>query len=127
MAKATITTKEGLKITVEGTPEEVASVVQKLEGGSGGGTGSSNKISAAAPAARPKRVSTGKSGPADLIAELIDGGFFKKPQELGTIRLALQEQGHYYPVTTLSPIMLRFVRSRRIRRIKDKKRWQYVA
>jgi hypothetical protein len=120
MAKATLTTKDGLKITVEGTPEEVASLVQKIEGGGR----PTNK--AAAPA-RTKRAKTAKSGPADLIAGLIDGGFFKTPQELGAIRLALQEQGHYYPVTTLSPILLRLVRSRRIRRIKDKKRWQYVG
>ena len=121
MAKATLTTKEGLKITVEGTPEEVAVLVQKLECG-----GTSGKKASAAPA-RTKRATTAKPGPADLVAELIDGGFFKTPRELGAIRLALQEQGHYYPVTTLSPVLLRFVRSRRIRRIKDKKHWQYVG
>jgi len=122
MAKATLTTKDGLKISVEGTPDEVASLVQKLEAG--------DSRSAAGKRAdtqrRTKRTTTAKPGPADLIAELIDGGFFKKPQELGAIRVALQEHGHYYPTTTLSPILLRFVRSRRIRRIKDKKRWQYV-
>lgn len=120
MAKATLTTKGGAKITFEGTPDEVAALVQKIEGGA-----TASKKSAAP--ARAKRSTTAKSGPADLIAELIDGGFFKTPQELGAIRLALQEQGHYYPVTTLSPLMLRFVRSRRIRRIKDNKRWQYVG
>jgi hypothetical protein len=120
MAKATLTTKDGLKITVEGTPDEVAALVQKLEG-----NGPSGKKSTAS--TRAKRATTAKSGPADLIAELIDGGFFKTPQELGAIRLALQEHGHYYPATTLSPVLLRFVRSRRIRRIKDKKRWQYVG
>src|SRR4051812_9591335 len=124
MAKATLITKDGLKITVEGTPDEVAALVQKLEGG-GGRDGSSSKR--AASSARPKKATTAKSGPADLLAELIDGGFFKKPKELGAIRLALQEQGHYYPVTTLSPVLLRFVRTRRIRRIKDNKRWQYVG
>jgi hypothetical protein len=124
MAKATLVTRDGLKITVEGTPDEVAALVQKLEGG-GGSDGNPPKRSA--PSARPKKATTAKSGPADLLAELIDGGFFKKPKELGSIRLALQEQGHYYPATTLSPVLLRFVRSRRIRRIKDKKRWQYVG
>ena len=121
MAKVTLTTKDGLKITVEGTADEVAAVVEKLEGQGRFG----KRASAALP--RAKRATTAKSGPADLIAELIDGGFFKAPQGLGNIRLALQEQGHYYPLTTLSPILLRFVRSRRIRRIKDKKRWQYVG
>lgn len=124
MAKVILTTKNGLKITVEGTPEEVASLVQKLENLGDGGGRSSKK---AMQRARTNRAITAKSGPADLIAELIDGGFFKKPQGLGPIRLALQEQGHYYPLTTLSPVLLRFVRSKRIRRIKDKKRWQYVG
>jgi hypothetical protein len=124
MAKAVLTTKEGLTITVEGTPEEVASLVQKLEGGGNTGGRPGKKAHATA---RTKRTTTAKTGPADLIAELIDGGFFKTPQELGTIRLALQEHGHYYPATTLSPILLRFVRKRRIRRIKDNKRWQYVS
>jgi hypothetical protein len=121
MAKATLVTKDGLKITVEGTPDEVVSLVRKLEG-DGGTLGKK-----AAARARTKRATMTKSGPADLIAELIDGGFFKTPQGLGAIRLALQEQGHYYPLTTLSPLLLRFVRNRRIRRIKDKKRWQYVG
>ena len=121
MAKAALTTKDGLRITVEGTPDEVVALVQKLEG-----PGPAGKRAAGA-APRAKRATTAKSGPADLVAELIDGGFFKTPQELGAIRLALQEQGHHYPVTTLSPVMLRFVRSRRIRRIKDKKRWRYVG
>jgi hypothetical protein len=124
MAKATLLTKDGLKITVEGTPDEVAALVQKIEGGGDGGGNSSKRTGSST---RPKKASTAKSGPADLIAELVDGGFFKKPKELGAIRLALQEQGHYYPATTLSPVLLRFVRSRRIRRIKDKKRWQYVG
>jgi hypothetical protein len=123
MAKAVLTTKDGLKITVEGTPEEVAALVWRLEGGNGAGMSTKGAQSST----RPKKASTAKSGPADLIAELIDGGFFKKPKELGAIRLALQEQGHYYPVTTLSPLLLRFVRSRRLRRMKDKKRWPYVG
>lgn len=123
MAKAILTTNSGLKVTIEGTPEEVTYLVQNLEASKEGVT-RSRKMAAAE---GTKRTTASKSGPADLIAELIDGGFFKTPQELGAIRLALQEHGHYYPTTTLSPILLRFVRSRRIRRIKDKKRWQYVG
>jgi predicted transcriptional regulator len=62
-----------------------------------------------------------------LIIDLIDGGFFKKPKGLSSIKSTLEEQGHYYPVTTLSPVVLRLVRKRQLRRIKDKKRWQYVG
>ena len=62
-----------------------------------------------------------------LIAEFIDVGFFGTPKELGAVRLALEEKGHFYPVTTLSPIMLRLVRRKDLRRVKDQKRWSYVA
>jgi hypothetical protein len=40
--------------------------------------------------------------------------------------MALEEQGQFYPVTSLSPTVLRLVRKRELRRIKDKKRWLYV-
>ncbi len=119
MAKAHITTKDGMSITVEGTPKEVADLVAQLKGESK--TTSKKKDSS------KKYVSKTKPSPVNLIAELIDGGFFKKPKELGAIKTALEEQGHFYPVTTLSPTLLRFVRRRQLRRIKDKKRWLYVG
>jgi hypothetical protein len=116
MAKARLTTKSGTVITIEGTQEEVAGLIAQF--------------GAARPAASSRKrhpPSNAKSGPVALISELIDGGFFKKPKELGAIKLALEEQGHYYPVTTLSPLLLRLVRKRELRRIKDKKRWLYVG
>ena len=118
MAKAHISLDNGTKVTVEGTPAEVAALIAQF--GSG-----------ATPAKHAKqsmpRKSTAKSGPVNLLSELIDGGFFKKPKELGAIKTALEEQGHFYPVTTLSPALLRLVRKKQIRRIKDKKRWLYVG
>lgn len=118
MAKAHITTKSGASITIEGTKEEVAGLIEQFGGGVANSQGRSRK----------RRTATKeKSGPVNLVSELIDGGFFKKPKELGSIKLALEEQGHYYPVTTLSPILLRLVRKRELRRIKDKKRWLYVG
>lgn len=119
MPKAHITTKSGAKITIEGTPEEVAALVTQLEGRT--------------PAPQRKRETTTKGGRSSaritatsLIVDLIDGGFFKKPKELSAIKVALEEQGHYYPVTSLSPVVLRLVRKRQLRRMKDKKRWLYV-
>src|SRR4051812_66136 len=101
MAKAHITTRNGTKITLEGTAEEVASLIERLEGGSAG-----SAVQAESKAPRSKSRPT----PLGLISELIDGGFFKKPRELGAIKLALQEHGHFYPVTSLSPALLRLVR-----------------
>lgn len=121
MAKAHIALTDGTKITIEGTSEEVAALVSKLS------TGTPLSSKEKKKSEKESGSTSSKSGPVDLISELIDGGFFKKPKELGSIRLALEEQGHYYPVTTLSPLLLRLVRRKQLRRIKDKKRWLYVG
>lgn len=121
MAKANITTKDGTKITVEGTPKEVADLVAQLKG---------DKLRSASdkPRKSNKREVLDKARPTpiNLIVDLIDGDFFKKPRELSAIKNALAEQGYHYPVTSLSPAALRLVRKRQLRRMKDKKRWLYV-
>jgi hypothetical protein len=119
MAKAYITTKSGTKVTIEGSPDEVAALIVRFEG-------SKSAPSRSEPKSR-QRQRAASTGPVALVSELIDGGFFKKPKELSAIKIALEEQGHYYPVTSLSPVLLRLVRRRSLRRIKDKKRWLYVG
>ena len=101
MAKAHIALGDGTKITIEGTPDEVAALVSKLSTSSP----PSSKEKKRSGEKSGQGTSKSKQGPVDLISELIDGGFFKKPKELGAIRLALEEQGHYYPATTLSPAL----------------------
>jgi hypothetical protein len=62
------------------------------------------------------------------LANLIDGGFFrKKPKDLSSVRTALEELGHHYPLTTLSGAMLRQVRRRNLRRLKQDKKWMYTG
>jgi hypothetical protein len=68
-----------------------------------------------------------KATPINLISSLIDGGFFRKPKDLAAAKIALEEMGHFFPVTTLSPVLLRLVRKRQLRRIKDQKRWFYTG
>jgi hypothetical protein len=121
MAKAQIITTAGAHVTVEGTPEEVAAIVKHL----GGGKASSEKNVVTKPARDVQKRQ--KPSPVNLISSLIDGGFFRKPKDLGSVKVALEEIGHYYPVTTLSPTMLRFVRRKQLRRIKEKKRWLYTG
>ena len=113
MPKATIATKSGAVVTIEGTQEEVASLVERLEVNGEPETSSVAKKS-------------GRSTPMGLLSELIARGFFGKPKELGAVRVALEESGHFYPATTLSPLMLRLVRRRELRRIKEKNRWLYA-
>lgn len=118
MAKAVIS-KDDCTITIEGTEDEVFSLVRRFENGEqsiGGTVGRRRKASG-----------TSRTTPTELVCEMIDEGFFSTPKELGAVRSALEEVGHFYPVTTLSPLMLRLVRNKKLRRIKDKKRWKYVT
>lgn len=119
MPKAHILTKDGTKIIIEGSSQEVAALVSQLKIGI-------QVVKKITTRKTEKYKSRPKATPVNLIAELIDGSFFKKPKELSAVKLALEEQGHYYPVTSLSPALLRLVRRRFLRRIKDKKRWLYV-
>ena len=118
MATASVTLPGGAKVVIEGTQGEVADLLAKLQSGP-----------RSAPQ-RPERFSTKVSikrdGPVRLILDLIDAEFFKTPQELAAVRIALEAQGHFYPTTSLSPLMLRLVRGRQLRRIKSHKRWAYV-
>ena len=123
MAKAHITTKEGIEISIEGNPKEVADLINQIKDG--------------LPISKSKKKPTkgrkvvesvnSKPTPVNLISSLIDGGFFKKAKDLASVKVALEELGHLYPVTTLSPVLLRLVRKRQLRRIKDKKRWLYTG
>ena len=115
MAKAQIVTERGTKVTIEGSAEEVAVLIDRFD--KGGST---------TPTPPKASRSTSREGPQDRILALVAAGFFSRPQGLGVIRSALEEQGHFYPATTLSPVLLRLVRNRSLRRIKENNVWSYV-
>lgn len=120
MAKAIITTPDGVKIDVEGSPREIIRVVKDIRG-----QAAAEQPSAATQRRTPKRK-PGRVLLVDLLGSLRDGGFFKKPRDLASVKSALAEMGHHYPVTTLSPVMLRQVRRRNLRRLREKGRWMYA-
>ena len=104
-------------MNIDGTPAEITAVVHDLEKK----TAAQGLAHAQRHKSKPGRISL-----PDLIESMVDGGFFKIPRDLGAIKGALAEMGHHYPVTTLSPVMLRLVRRRSLRRIREQKRWMYV-
>jgi len=116
MAKARITTPEGYEVDIEGTPKEITALMEELK----------KKATAQVGARLATKGKATRLLLVDLIASLIDGGFFKTPRDLAAIKAALAQMGYHYPVTTLSPTMLRQVRKRQLRRIRDDKRWVYT-
>lgn len=64
----------------------------------------------------------------DLFIELKNNKFFVEPRSIGDIQKALQERGYHYPTTSLSPTLLRIVRSGMLRRSRNEKGlWMYSS
>ncbi|MGC2224569.1 MAG: hypothetical protein WA624_20555 [Methylocella sp.] len=121
MAKATIKSKTGALITIEGSEAEVSSILATFENA---GTTNQPRRSAR------RAVTTSKEekkrlGASDLVVGLKDEGFFEKPKGLGEIGKALEEKGYLYPVTTLSGVVLSLVQKRALRRKKIEGKWVY--
>ena len=130
MAKALITTNAGTKISIEGSSSEIKEiipVIKRLEGGADRISDESAVDYGVFKNKRKRINSIQKSNTAtDVILALREQDYFDKPKNLLEIKNALEEQGMIYPVTTLSPILLRLVRKRLIGRVKSDKRWCYV-
>ncbi|MCF8478317.1 MAG: hypothetical protein K9G60_14915 [Pseudolabrys sp.] len=120
MAKAQLTTKAGTLVTIEGSTEEVASLIDLFDGA---GAPDNGKLAGGEPRKTSRKANKGL---ASQLGSLVDDGFFKKPKEFGLIKAALEQRGHYHARTALSPALLRLVRSRELRRLKEKKHWVYV-
>ena len=121
MAKATIRTTTGAKITIDGTPEEVSNIIAVYERTSVVG----HAKDAIARAKATKKSAKKKDTASDLIIGLREDGFFDKPKTLGDIGAALEERGFLYPSTTLSGVVLGLLKRRELRRKKTEGKWVY--
>lgn len=120
MAKAEIGLPSGAKVTVEGTEAEVRALIDHY---SDKGTG----VRAGSRRSQGSSSSTGPaSGPSSLIRGLIAEGFFATKRTLGAIQGRLAEQGHIYPQTSLSSVVVKLTKKRELRRLKEKGAWVYV-
>jgi hypothetical protein len=117
MAKAHITTPDGVKVELEGTPSEIAAVLKEA-----GVKGKANGT----PVKKSKPAKATKVTIPSLVVELKDEGFFRKPKSLEEIRKRLADLGHNYPVTTLSGTMQSQARKRSVRRFKEKGKYVYA-
>ena len=128
MAKANLVLSNGTKVTIEGSAEEVAVLLASYSDGKEIVAPSSRKKSRA----KKRSSNTGKppkskkKGPTGLILELKDENFFKRRRNLADIQKKLEEKGHIYAQTSLSPTLLRLVKKRKLRRVPGKKGWDYV-
>jgi hypothetical protein len=121
VAKATIKSKSGAVITVEGSESEVSNILSNFERTA---TVADVKQSVTKRRAE-KKENRKRSSASDLIIGLKESGFFDKPKGLAEISVALEEGGFLYPVTSLSGVVLGLVQKRVLRRKRIDGRWVY--
>jgi hypothetical protein len=121
MAKATVKSGSGAVITIEGTSAEVAEMLATFERSAT--VGRAKGVVARQQAS--KKAAKKRSTAGELVMSLHEHGFFDEPKSLSQISDALEEQGHLYPVTTLSGVMLGLVKKKDLRRKKIDGRWAY--
>ena len=121
MAKATVKSKSGSVIMIEGTEREVSNILATIE--------SATKVTrlreTAAKMQAEKREQKKRLAASDLVVELKEDGFFDKPRSLPEITHALEAKGYIYPMTTLSGVMISLVQKKLLGRKKLEGKWVY--
>jgi len=121
MAKATIKSKTGALITIDGSEKEISSILSVFETTTA--VGQAKRAVAKSKAVEKEEKK--RSSVSDLIIDLKENGFFEKPKSLADISGALEEMGALYPTTSLSGIVLGLVKKRFLSRKKIDGRWAY--
>jgi hypothetical protein len=104
-------------VVIEGSPDEVASILAKL------GTSHGKDVRAG----EETRATTKLGKVAQLVGQLADEGYFKSKRGLADIQKKLEEGGHIFPITTISPCLTRMTKKRLLRRLKEGNLWVYVT
>jgi hypothetical protein len=121
MVKATIKSKTGAHIIIEGTEKEVAGIVSAFENMSNVTQFKDERNKKNIVKKEQKKRATAS----DLIVTLKEEGYFDKPKNLTEISSKLEEKGHVYPVTTLSGVMIGLVQNKLFGRKKVEGKWVY--
>jgi hypothetical protein len=120
MAHAKFSTRDGISIDIEGTPEELSIVVEKLR------QDRNAERSPEGNSSRRKQRGRTKLELPQLIESLRNDDFFRQPKGLRATQEKLAEMGHHYPLTTLSGAMQAEAKTRRLRRFKQAGKYVYV-
>lgn len=116
--KASIDRPNGTKIIIDGTPEEVRSILEMFREPSVDQESESTQLEE-----KKKSKVTIKR----LILELKEDDFFRKKRTQREVRDALETTGHIYSDATIGARLLELVRDdRELGRIKEDGKWVYV-
>ncbi len=122
MAKATIKTKSGTEVLIEGSPSEVAEIIAYIKKRDEIHAWKLMELGKTEVQKKGKQNYTATS----LILQMREEGFFDEPKELIDVKRTLDAKGALFPVTTLSPILLGLVRKGYLKRTSEGKNWRYL-
>jgi hypothetical protein len=126
VTKARVVLPGGARVEIEGSPEDVGALLALISSPEGAASPSpATKRAGTGGRTRPA-ASPGSRGPIGRVRELVAEGFFASKKGLGDVQRKLEEDAHIYPATSLSPALLRLVKGKELRRIKEGKGWNYV-
>ncbi len=128
MPTATVTLPNGTKVTIEGDAAEVKALLEALSA-----PGAKDAVHAARGIRREETKATSGAasskaahGPTGYIKALKEEGYFNQKRTISDVQEKLEENAHIYDLEHLSTPLVRLVRSRVLRRIKEGGVWKYV-
>ncbi len=130
MAIAKLVLPDGTTVNIEGTADEVATLLAKFSGDAPSTAGAkkrSNKKTPRRSSGAAKKDRSMRKGPQTLLEELAGDSFFKSKRTIGEVQKKLEEKGHIYALHSLSTPLLRLTRAKTLRRIREKTGWVYVS
>jgi len=125
VATAKLVLPSGTTVNIEGTADEVATLLARCSADSTSKSGARSRKRMKPPGINQGRPN--RKGPKSLIDDLAKENFFKSKRTIGEVQKKLEEKGHIYAMNSLSPPLLRLTRERVLRRIKEKTGWVYVS
>lgn len=107
MPKANLVLPGGAKVVIEGTAADVATLLARFSEPEATTSHSTSHRPSGAAASRKANRRKVPRGPTGYILQLRDEGFFKARRSLPDIQRKLEEHGHIYAQTSLSPVLVR--------------------
>jgi len=123
MATVKIKTKTGTIIIIKGTETEVARIASYFEDTTA--TAKDRGKGLVLKDRDKQKMKKRRRTASDLVMELREEGYFDEPKTLAETANILREKGYIYPMTTLSGLMLDFVKGKLLGRAKIDKKWKY--
>lgn len=130
MATAKLVLPDGTTVSIEGTADEVATLLTRFSGDRPSKSHTSGDLPKHRSSRSTNRASQNRQtrkGPRILLQDLADENFFRSRRTIGEVQKKLEEKGHIYGLNSLSTPLLRLTRAKVLRRIKEKSGWVYVS